>query len=296
MSSQIRTAVLLALLTALVMFMGQALGGRGGLVIAFVLAMVMNVGSYWFSDKIVLAMYRARELPPEDAPAVHRIVEELAAKANIPKPRIYLIPDDSPNAFATGRNPAHAAVAVTQGIMNLLSPEELAGVLAHELGHVRNRDILIQSVAGVLAGVIMYVANMLQWGALFGMGRSDDEEGGGGGALGAIALAIIAPIAASLIQMAISRSREYLADDTGAALSNPLYLASALGKLDAWSRQVPMSAGNQATAHMFIVNPFSGASMASLFSTHPPIEERIARLRDMAGRATGPRPTRPGWQ
>jgi heat shock protein HtpX len=296
MGNQLKTAALLGLLTGLVMLMGQAMGGRGGLMIAFVLAMVMNVGSYWFSDKIVLAMYRARELPFEDAPAVHRIVEELAAKASIPKPRIYLIPDDSPNAFATGRDPSHAAVAVTQGIMNLLSPEELKGVLAHELGHVKHRDILIQSVAGVLAGVIMYVANMLQWGAIFGMGRSsDDEEGRGGGVLGAIALAVIAPIAASLIQMAISRSREYLADDEGAALSDPLYLASALGKLDAYSRQVPMSEGSQATAHMFIVNPFSGRNMANLFSTHPPIEERIARLRDMAGHRGGPRPTRPGW-
>jgi heat shock protein HtpX len=295
MSSQIRTVVLLGLLTGLVLFMGQLLGGKSGLFIALILAMVMNIGSYWFSDKIVLAMYRARELAPEDAPDLHRMVEELASRAGIPKPRVCLIPEDTPNAFATGRNPEHGVVAVTNGIMSLLSPEELRGVLAHEMGHIKNRDILVQSVAGVLAGVIMYVANMLQWGAIFGMGRSDDEEGGGG-VVGAIALAIIAPIAASLIQMAISRSREYLADDEGAALSNPLYLASALGKLDAWSRQVPMSEGNQATAHMFIVNPFSGATMANLFSTHPPIEERIARLRDMAGRAAGPRPTRPGWQ
>ncbi len=283
MSSQIKTALLLGLLTALILVVGQALGGRSGLVIAFFLALVMNIGSYWFSDKIVLSMYRAQELSPADAPGLHAMVEELARNAGLPKPRVMLIPQDSPNAFATGRNPEHAVVAVTQGILRLLSPEELRGVLAHEMGHVKNRDILIQSIAAVLGGAVMMLANMLQWTAIFGGGRSSDEEGGGGGVIGGLLMAILAPIAATLIQMAISRSREYLADETGARLSGtPLALAGALGKLDDYSRQIPMQA-NPATENMFIVNPFAGMSMASLFSTHPPTEERIRRLRQMAG-------------
>ncbi len=278
MTSQFKTALLLTLLSGLILLMGQAFGGSSGLMIALVLALVMNVGSYWFSDKIVLAAYRAREVAPEEAPMLHRMVEELAQAADVPKPRICVIPDDSPNAFATGRNPAHAVVAVTEGIMRLLSPEELRGVLAHEMGHVANRDILIQTVAGVMATVIMYLGNMLQFAAIFG--RRDNE--GGGNALAGIVLAILAPIAASLIQFAISRSREYLADATGARLSGtPLALASALGKLDAYSRQIPIHA-SPATAHMFIVSPFSGGGMRSLFSTHPPIPERVARLREMA--------------
>ncbi len=282
MSSQIKTGLLLGLLTAIVLLIGQAMGGRGGLMIAFIFAMVMNVGSYWFSDKIVLAMYRARELAPEDAPMLHAMVEELCAQARMPKPRLYVIPQESPNAFATGRNPEHAAVAVTEGIMRLLSPEELRGVIAHELAHVKNRDILVSTVASVLAGSIVMLANWVKWTAIFGFGRGDDEEGGN--PLVALALAIVAPIAATIIQFAISRSREYLADETGARLSqSPMSLAGALEKLNTWSQRVPLQ-GNQATENMFIVNPFAGQSLLRLFSTHPPIEERVARLREMAGK------------
>lgn len=281
MTSQLKTLFLLALLTGIILLLGQALGGRGGLVIALVLALVMNFVSYWWSDRIVLSMYRAQELSPTDGPWLHAMVEELARNAGIPKPRICLIPQDAPNAFATGRNPENAVVAVTQGIMQVLSPEELRGVLAHEIAHIANRDILIQSVAAVLGAAIMSIAHMLQWGAIFGMGRRSDEEGGGS-ALGAIALAIIAPMAAMLIQMAISRSREYLADETGARISGrPLDLASALGRLDAASRQIPLE-GNPVAENLFIVNPFTGADVANLFSTHPPIQERIARLRELA--------------
>ncbi|MGD9609195.1 MAG: zinc metalloprotease HtpX [Desulfovibrionaceae bacterium] len=283
MTSQIKTALLLGLLTVLILAVGQALGGRGGLVIAFVFAMLMNVGSYWFSDKIVLSMYGAQELAPDDAPALHTMVEELARNAGIPKPRVMIVPQEAPNAFATGRNPEHGVVAVTEGILRVLSPEELRGVLAHEIGHIRNRDILVQSIAAVLGGVVMMLANMAQWAAIFGGGSRDNEEGSGPGLLGGLLVAILAPIAASLIQMAISRSREYLADATGAEISGaPLALAGALGKLDAYARQIPMQA-NPATENMFIVNPFSGMSMASLFSTHPSTEDRIRRLRQMAG-------------
>jgi len=283
MTSHLKTLLLLGLLTAIILFLGQAMGGRGGLIIALVLALAMNFVSYWWSDKIVLRMYNAQELAPADGPWLHAVVEELSRNAGIPKPRICVIPQDSPNAFATGRNPENAVVAVTQGIMQILSPEELRGVLAHELAHIKNRDILIQSVAAVLGAAIMTIANMLQWGAIFGLGRSNnDEEGGGASGLSAIALAIIAPIAAMLIQMAISRSREYLADETGAAISGrPLDLANALGRLDAASRQIPLE-GNPVAENLFIVNPFSGAGVALLFSTHPPIPERIARLRELA--------------
>ena len=284
MSSQIKTALLLGLLTALILVVGQAMGGRQGLVIAFFMAMVMNLGSYWFSDKIVLSMYGARELSPADAPGLHAMVEELAHNAGIPKPRVMIVAQEAPNAFATGRNPEHGVVCVTDGIMRLLSPEELRGVLAHEIGHIKNRDILVQSIAAVLGGAVVMMANMLQWGAIFGMGRSHDEEGGGSGVLGGLLMAILAPIAASLIQMAISRSREYLADATGARISGtPLALAGALGKLETYAQRIPMNA-NPATENMFIVNPFAGMSMASLFSTHPPTEERIRRLRELAGR------------
>ena len=280
MTSQLKTALLLVLLTALILFIGQAMGGRSGLIIAFGFALIMNVGSYWFSDKIVLTMYKAKELSPSEAPMLHAMVEDLARNAGIPKPRICLIPDDSPNAFATGRNPQHAVVAVTQGIMRLLSPDELRGVIAHEIGHITNRDILVQSIAGVLASVVMVLANMMQWAAIFGGGRSDGE--GGGNIFSTLLVALLAPIAASLIQFAISRSREYLADATGARLcGNPLSLASALGKLGAYSKQVPMQQGSPATAHMFIVNPFAGG-VGKFFSTHPPLEDRIHRLREMA--------------
>ena len=281
MTSQIKTVLLLGLLTGLLMMLGGAMGGRVGLFLAFGLAMLMNVGSYWYSDKIVLKMYKAQELSPGDAPHIHRVVEDMAASAGIPKPRIFLIPQDSPNAFATGRNPENAVVAVTRGIVNILNPDELKGVLAHELGHIANRDILIQTIAAVLAGAIVFIANMLQWTAIFGGFSSDDDEGGS--PLAALAMAFLAPVAAGLIQMAISRSREYLADATGARLAqNPLHLAGALAKLDAASRQVPLQ-GSPATENMFIVNPFSGRRAMSLFATHPPIEDRIVRLRAMTG-------------
>ncbi|WP_461208910.1 zinc metalloprotease HtpX [Desulfocurvus sp. DL9XJH121] len=278
MTSQLRTAFLLALLTGLLLLLGGAMGGRSGLVIAFILAMVMNVGSYWYSDKLVLSMYRARILGPGDAPALHTMVADLAARAGVPMPRIALIPQQAPNAFATGRDPRHAVVAVTEGIMRLLTPEELKGVLAHEMGHIANRDILIQSVAGVLASVIMYVASMIKWGALFGMGGRDDEDGS---PVAALALAFVAPVAAMLIQMAISRSREYLADESGARYSGtPGQLASALVKISNYAQQAPMRGGNEATAHMFIINPFMGGA-ARWFSTHPPVEDRVRRLMDM---------------
>ena len=286
MTSQFKTFLLLALLSGLILFMGQVFGGSGGLMIALVIALVMNVGSYWFSDKIVLTAYKAREIAPEESPMLHQMVEDLAREAGVPKPKICVIPEDSPNAFATGRNPENAVVAVTQGIMRLLSPEELRGVLAHEMGHIVNRDILVQSVASVLATVVMFLANMLQFAAIFGGGRRDGE--GGGNAFGMVAgllMAFLAPVAASLIQFAISRSREYLADATGARLSHsPQALASALAKLDAYSKQLPMHSASPQTANMFIVNPFAGLSggVTSLFTTHPPIQDRIARLQNMA--------------
>jgi heat shock protein HtpX len=282
-SNTMKTTFLLALMTVLIILIGRALGGQQGMVLAFVLAGVMNLGSYWFSDKIVLRMYQAREIGPQEHPGIHQMVAELAQNAGIPKPRVYIIEDDSPNAFATGRNPQHAVVAVTTGIMRILSREELRGVLAHELGHVKNRDILIGSIAATMAGAIMMIANMARFAAIFGGGRSSNEEGGGGGGIiGMLVLTIVAPIAAMLIQMAISRSREYLADASGAQFSqSPLSLASALEKLQRASQQIPMADAKPATAHMFIVNPLSGRSLMNLFSTHPPIEERIARLRGM---------------
>ncbi len=279
MTSQIKTFFLLASLSAIIIFLGGMLGGRTGIIIAFGITLFMNVGSYWYSDKIVLKMYKARQLSHSDAPYVFEMVQELAATAGVPAPRLYVIDQDSPNAFATGRNPENAVVAITSGIMRILTPEELRGVIAHEIGHIANRDILIQSVAAVLAGAIMMIANMLQWATIFGFG-SDDEDGPS--PIAAIALAIIAPIAASVIQMAISRSREYLADSTGARISHdPRALASALYKLDATVRNIPMDA-NPATENMFIVNPFSGSSMSKWFSTHPSTEERIARLMEMS--------------
>ncbi len=282
MSSQIKTFFLLVLLTGLVLFLGRAMGGNTGLIVAGVFALVMNLGSYWYSDKIVLSAYRAKELSPSEAPGLHRMVEELARAAGVPKPRVYLVPEAAPNAFATGRDPQHAVVAVTDGLLRLMSPEELRGVLAHEMGHVVNRDILIQSLTGVLASVVMFAANMLQWGAIFGMGRSSNDNNGGGGAAGALLVALLAPIAASLIQFAISRSREFLADAAGARLAgSPQGLASALIKLTEYSKRAPMRHGGPATAHLFIVNPFAGG-IASLFSTHPPVEERVRRLREMA--------------
>jgi heat shock protein HtpX len=279
MTNVLRTTVLLAALTALFLVIGGAIGGNQGLFIAFVFALLMNFASYWFSDKIVLSMYGAREVSLNEAPDLYRLVQRLAQRAGIPMPRVYIIPSDAPNAFATGRNPQHGAVAVTEGILRMLDTDELAGVLAHELGHIRNRDTLIMTVAATLAGAITMLAHMAQWGAIFGFGRRDDEDSGGGGMLGLLFMAILAPIAATLIQLAISRSREYFADSTGAAVAgSPSGLARALEKLHYASQRLPMDA-NPATAHLFIVNPLTGGSLVNLFSTHPPIEERIRRLR-----------------
>jgi heat shock protein HtpX len=286
MFNSFKTAILLSALTALILIIGEIFGGRNGLVIAFIFALIMNGGSYWFSDKIVLSLYKAQELPYEAAPELHGMVERLAQQAGIPTPRIFLIPSQNPNAFATGRNAEHAVVAVTEGIVRLLNQDELEGVLSHELSHIKNRDILIGSISATLAGVVMMLASMARWAALFGgFGRDDDD--GAGGIIGLIAMSILAPIAAMLIQFAISRSREYLADETGAKIAkNPLGLARALEKLTAASKRIPMHAGAataQATSHLFIVNPFSGKSLTSLFSTHPSAEDRIRRLRAMAG-------------
>jgi heat shock protein HtpX len=278
MGNQVRTTILLAILTAFILWIGQLLGGRQGMMIALVLAAGMNFFSYWYSDKIVLRMYSAREVDPHNAPELYTMVQELARNAGLPLPKIYIIPKDTPNAFATGRNPQHAVVAVTEGLLRAMDKEELKGVLAHELAHVNNRDILIGSIAATLAGAIMMLASMARWGAIFGGFRGNDDEGGMGG-LGLIIMSIIAPIAAMIIQMAISRSREYLADATGARFAGSSEgLARALEKLESYSKRVPMNAAPN-TAHMFIVNPLSGRSMMNLFSTHPPIAERVARLR-----------------
>lgn len=279
--NRIKTAMLLAALTALLVWIGYALGGQAGLIIAVIFAGLMNFASYWWSDKIVLRMYHAKEVSESQAPELYQIVRDLAMRAGIPMPKVYLIPEETPNAFATGRNPQHAAVAVTAGITRLLSREELAAVLAHELGHVRNRDTLIMTVAATIAGALSMLTNMAMWGMMLG-GRTDDDEDGASPLAGLVGI-IVAPIAAALIQMAISRSREFLADESGARLSgNPLALASALRKIDEWSRRVPIHSGTPATAHMFIINPFAGASMARMFSTHPSTEARVERLEAMA--------------
>ena len=282
----LRTTLLLAALTGLIMLIGQWLGGSQGMVIAFVFAVVMNFGSYWFSDKIVLAAYGAREVSEAEAPTLYRIVHNLALREEIPMPRLYIIPSQAANAFATGRNPQHAAVAVTEGILRLMNERELTGVLAHELSHVRNRDILISTIAATLAGVIMMIADMARWGAIFGGMHRDDNREGGGGIISLIAMSILAPIAAMIIQMAVSRTREYAADETGARISgDPVGLASALEKLSAAAEQIPLDASPQ-TSHLFIVNPLSGRSFMQLFSTHPPLEDRVARLLAMAGQQT----------
>ena len=277
----IKTGLLLGALTGLLMLIGGLFGGQQGVVIAFIFAMVMNFGSYWFSDKIVLRMYNAQAVSEHEAPELYATVKNLALKASMPMPRVYIIPGDTPNAFATGRNEHHAVVAVTEGILRILGRDELEGVIAHELTHIRNRDILIGSIAATLAGAIVMLAHMAQWAAMFGGAGRDDDEGGGSNIVGLILMAVLAPIAATLIQMAISRSREYLADAGGAKISGKPYgLAGALEKLSRASQTMPMEA-NPSTAHMFIVNPLTGRSLMNLFSTHPPIEERIARLRSM---------------
>lgn len=277
MGNQIKTTILLALLTAVIMWIGHLFGGQQGMIIALIFAGAMNFFSYWYSDKIVLKMYRAKEINPQEEPKLYEIVSVLASKAGLPMPKLFIIPSETPNAFATGRNPEHAVVAVTDGLLRLMDKEEVTGVLAHELAHVKNRDILIGSIAATMAGAIMLLATIARWSAIFGgMGRDDNE--GGSGFIGLIVMAIIAPIAAMIIQMAISRSREYLADSTGSQIAqNPRGLASALEKLGAYSKRLPMNA-NPSTAHMFIVNPLTGKSLMNLFSTHPPVEERIARL------------------
>jgi heat shock protein HtpX len=281
MRNMMRTAVLLAALSSLVIVIGGALGGQQGMTVALLLALGMNLVSYWFSDKIVLRMYGAHPVDEATAPELFGMVRRLATRAGIPMPRVFVIPGDAPNAFATGRNPEHAAVAVTEGIMRILDDQELEGVLAHELAHVKNRDTLTMTVAATLAGTITYVAQMAQWAAIFG-GRRDNEEGEGGGVFGGLLLAIVAPIAATLIQLAISRAREYEADATGARIAgHPRGLARALEKMEMAGRVAPLQA-SPATAHLFIVNPLAGGGLMSLFSTHPPIAERVARLRAMA--------------
>ncbi len=274
-----KTFLLMAALTLLFVFVGS-LWGRNGMLIALVLAAGMNFFSYWFSDKIVLAMYRAQEVDAQSAPTLYRLVQRLAARGNMPMPRVYIIPDASPNAFATGRNPSHAAVAATQGLLQVMNEDELEGVIAHELSHVRNRDILISTIAATMAGVFSVLMNMARFTAIFGGGRDDREEGAN--PLVLLLVSFLAMLGAAMIQMAISRAREYQADASGAELSgNPMGLARALGQLERASQRVPLDA-NPATAHMFIVSPLHGRGM-SLFSTHPPIEERIARLERMAG-------------
>jgi heat shock protein HtpX len=278
MWNNLKTAVLLAGLTGLLLAIGQLWGGQRGMMFALVLAAVMNLGSYFFSDKLAIAMSGAKPVAREQAPRLYQIVERLAAKANIPVPKIYFIPTDSPNAFATGRNPSHASVAVTRGILEICDDEEIEGVLAHELGHVKNRDILISAVVATIAGAITLIARMVWWAELFGFGggRSDDRRGG---ALSALAMMIVAPLAAMLIQLAISRSREYQADATGAEITgNPQGLARALDKIDKWAKRIPMRV-SPSMAHLFIYQPLTtGEIFSSLFSTHPPIRKRIERL------------------
>jgi len=276
----LKTTFLMALLTVLLVIAGGALGGQGGIVTAFLFAVVMNGVSYWFSDKIVLRMYGAKEVEPKDAPKLYSIVQDLTLRAHMPMPNVYLIPQETPNAFATGRDEQHAAVAVTRGILDILTEAELRGVLAHELSHVKNRDILIGTIAATMAGAISMLAYVAQWGLIFGGRSSGDREGGN--PIAALAMIILAPLAAMLVQLAISRGREYGADATGASISgDPLSLASALKKLQRGVEKIPMEA-NPATAHMFIVSPLTGGGLMTLFSTHPPLEERISRLEMMA--------------
>jgi heat shock protein HtpX len=279
----LKTAGLLAALTAIFIMIGQYVGGIGGATVFFGIALVINFGTYWFSDKLALRMAGAREVSEADAPDLHSLVEHLSMLARLPKPRVYVIENDSPNAFATGRDPKHAAVAVTTGIQRLLTKDELAGVIAHELAHVRNRDTLVSAVAATIAGAITWIANMLQWSAIFGGGFGGRRDNGGGNMIGMLILAILAPIAAMIIQLAISRSREYGADATGARiLGDPLPLASALEKLQYGVQRRPMANANPVTEPLYIISPFAGANVSKLFSTHPPTEERIRRLQEMA--------------
>ncbi|MDK2792514.1 MAG: heat shock protein HtpX [Deferribacteres bacterium] len=281
MGNTLKTVFFMTLLTILFILLGGMLGGRNGMMFAFIFALGMNFFSYWFSDKIVLSMYRAKEVNESEAPELYSIVRNLAQKGGLPMPKVYIIQNPAPNAFATGRNPRNAAVAVTTGILQLLNRDELEGVLAHELAHIHGRDILIGTIAATFAGAIMMLADWARWAMIFGGGRNDEEGGSPLGAIGAIVAMIIAPIAALLIQMAISRSREYLADQRGAALcGNPVALANALRKIAYGVENMPMDA-KPATAHMFIMNPLTGRNLMNLFSTHPPVEERIRRLENM---------------
>ncbi len=284
MKNMFKTTILLAALTGLLVLAGRVIGGTGGMIIGFAFAVILNFGSYWYSDKIVLKMYRAKEVSPAEAPNLHRIVDGLVMKSGLPKPKVYIVESGMPNAFATGRNPEHAAVAATTGILELLSYEEIEGVLAHELAHVKNRDTLISAIAATLAGVVTFMANMAQWAAIFGgFGGRDDDNGG---IVGLIAMAIVAPIAATLIQLAISRSREFAADAEGASICRkPWALASALEKLEYGNSHYKPSVSDvqakESSAHMFIVNPLKGGAIQSLFRTHPVTEERVKRLRAM---------------
>jgi len=288
MGNQFKTALLLTAMTVFIILIGRMLGGRQGMILAFILAGAMNFFSYWFSDRMVLRMYRAREVDAAQAPELVATVQRLSRNAGLPMPRVYVIPQETPNAFATGRNPDHAVVAVTEGLLRLMAPAEIEGVLAHELGHVKNRDILIGTIAATMAGAVMMLATMARWSAIFGGGRSNEEGGLGG--IGLIVMSLLAPIGAMIIQMAISRSREYQADATGAAIAGrPDGLAAALEKLGGYSKQLPMHA-NPSTAHMFIVNPLTGRSFRNLFSTHPSIEERVARLRGTTPSTAPPPP------
>jgi len=282
----VKTVGLMTFLVVLFVAVGGALGGRGGMIMALMFATIMNVGMYWFSDKLVLRMYKAQPVTESEAPELYSIVRTLVQKAGMPMPTVYIIPDETPNAFATGRNPEHAVVAVTQGIMRILSRDELAGVIAHELAHIKHRDMLTGTMVATIAGAISMLAQMAQWSMIFGGGhRSDDDDGGS--PIVAIVMMIVAPIAAMMVQMAISRSREFEADKGGAGIAgSPYGLSNALLKLEKGSQVIPMTDARPATAHMFIVNPLTGGGLMKLFSTHPPIEERVARLNELArGRA-----------
>jgi heat shock protein HtpX len=285
--NQLKTVVLLAALTGLLLAIGNLFGGKNGMMLMLIISVAMNFGSYWFSDKIVLRMYGAREVSPQEAPDLYRMVVHLAKKSNMPMPKVYIMDTDVPNAFATGRDPEHAAVAATTGIMRALTYEELEGVMAHELAHVRNRDTLISTVVATVAGMITMIANMAQWAAMFGgLGRADDDDGGLPAIIEFVLLVVIAPLAATLIQLAISRSREFMADESGARLSgNPLALARALEKIEYYAQHRVMPASTPATSHMFIVNPLKGGDwLVSLFSTHPSTAQRVARLQELTKR------------
>ena len=280
--NRLKTIILLASLTALLMWAGQAVAGAAGLWFALAVAAAMNIGTYWFADRIVLRMHQAQEVSPAQSPELYAMVQDLAARADLPMPKLYIIPEDAPNAFATGRNPRNGVVAVTEGLLRVLDRREVAAVIAHELGHIKNRDTLIMAIAATFAGALSMLANAAMWGSLLGGNQSSDEEDGGSPLTGLLGV-MIAPIAATLVQMSISRAREFLADEAAARYTRePLALARALRKIEAWSREIPMHAGSPATAHLFIHNPFSIGGLANLFSTHPPTEQRVARLQAMA--------------